>query len=408
MVDVGVVMPVYYQRIEYLQQSIHSILAQSYKSYRLIIVIDGAPEMLQHVERFVSGDPRVEILNNATNLGVAGALNAGFSKLWSKPEIRYLTWVSSDNLYDEEFLDTLRRGLRQSSDETGLVYSSFRSIDGAGNQLKSEAELSLLRQFQAQPIEELLNTCTIGVSFMYKTRFALQVEGYRYPPVEDYDFWLRLTEKCGVRYIPVELMDYRVDSEFSVSSKLQTVDAHRKWRYVYHLTRLEARIRRGIPVETSILFLARNSGDSTIAQIDKLYEQIYSNYRVYLFDLTPDGSAGTEIAKLPHTSILFKWFPNSPEQEVLYYAAQFLDTPFAFVYGSDGFQINLELYYLAAELKKAPDDTYSVCHSPDKTQVVPRRDLYSEIPLGNELFRTKKLVQWLIYRHADFPGGAGK
>jgi glycosyltransferase involved in cell wall biosynthesis len=407
-VDVGVVMPVYYQKMEYLQESIQSVLEQLYRSYKFVIVIDGAPEMLGPVKEYTAGDPRVKIISYETNLGVAGALNTGFKELLFDTKIRYLTWVSSDNVYDVDFLGTLRKALRLAPEDTGLVYSSFRSIDGDGKTLKSEADLALLRQFQSQPIEGILDSSMIGVSFMYKREYALQAGEYRYPPVEDYDFWLRLTETCGARYVPLELMDCRVDSEYSVSSRLQAEEMHRKWRYMYHLSRLEARIRRGIPLETSVLFLVNGSQDDYISHIDELYEQVYSNYQVYILDLTPDSSATKEIAKIQHPSIIFKWFPLCPEQEVLYYTAQFLYTPFTFLYGKEGFQNHVELHYLAAELKKSPEDIFSVYQSGDRSQVMHRFDIYSEEPLGSELFRTHKLVQWLVSRHPDFPGGPGK
>jgi glycosyltransferase involved in cell wall biosynthesis len=242
-------MLVYYQKPEHLQQSIQAVLEQSYAAFRIIIVIDGAPEMLEQVLHHTAEDSRVEIISNPENLGVAGALNTGFGSLLIDPDIRYLTWVTSDNVYDPKFLETLRRALRQSPKETGLVYSSFRYIDDNGQQLKSEADLAQLREIQSQPIEALFEACMIGASFMYKKEYALRIGGYRYAPVEDYDFWLRLTEVCSVKYIPVELMDYRLNSAFSVSASLYSTEKHPFWRHMYHLSRLEARQRRGIPVD---------------------------------------------------------------------------------------------------------------------------------------------------------------
>ncbi len=57
-VDTGIVMPVYYQKPEHIQ----AVLEQSYAAFRFIIVIDGAPEMLEQVLRYTAEDPRVEII----------------------------------------------------------------------------------------------------------------------------------------------------------------------------------------------------------------------------------------------------------------------------------------------------------------------------------------------------------
>ncbi len=407
-VDTGIVMPVYYQKPEHLQQSIQAVLEQSYAAFRFIIVIDGAPEMLEQVLHHTAKDSRVEIIANPENLGVAGALNTGFGSLLIDPDIRYLTWVSSDNVYDPEFLETLRRALRHSPKETGLVYSSFRSIDDDGKQLKSEADLALLREFQSQPIETILDSSLIGVSFMYKKEYALRIGGYRYAPIEDYDFWLRLTEVCGVKYLPVELMDYRVDSAFSVSSTLHSTEKHRLWRHMYHLSRLEARQRRGIPAETTVLFLADGQDEEAVARIEELYEQLYSNYILYVIDLTADCSINTKLMEIPHPSVVFKWFPESSEWQTLYFAAQFIETPFVYLYRNERFKNEVELHYLALELRKTPDSSFSVYQSPDRSEVLHRYDLNQELPLHNELFRTTKLTEWVLHHRTHMPGGLGQ
>ncbi|WP_219835301.1 hypothetical protein [Paenibacillus sp. R14(2021)] len=63
-----------------------------------------------------------------------------------------------------------------------------------------------------------------------------------------------------MKYIPVEPLDYRVHSTFSVSAALQSTAEHRKWRYAYHLARHQARMRRGIAPSLTILFPLKESG----------------------------------------------------------------------------------------------------------------------------------------------------
>lgn len=59
-------------------------------------------------------------------------------------------------------------------------------------------------------------------------------------PVEDYEYWLRLSELCEVVYVPVELMVYRVNSPESISTQLRTsLPKHRFWRYKFNLARQE-------------------------------------------------------------------------------------------------------------------------------------------------------------------------
>jgi hypothetical protein len=105
--------------------------------------------------------------------------------LFNHENIKYVTWVLSDNIYEPEFIEVLRRAFLKGTGKIGLVYSSFRSIDQKGRPLLGEKELAFGRQSQAQPKEALLDTCFIGVSFLYKTHLAKQIDGYRLEPVED-------------------------------------------------------------------------------------------------------------------------------------------------------------------------------------------------------------------------------
>lgn len=73
MVDTGIVMPLYKQDIGYLQAAISSVLAQSYRGFRFIIVIDGAPEMVGPALYAAMGDPRVQLVTLPQNQGVSHA-----------------------------------------------------------------------------------------------------------------------------------------------------------------------------------------------------------------------------------------------------------------------------------------------------------------------------------------------
>ena len=44
MIDVGVVMPVYKQKPAFLEAALQSVLKQTYAKFKLVIVIDGAPD----------------------------------------------------------------------------------------------------------------------------------------------------------------------------------------------------------------------------------------------------------------------------------------------------------------------------------------------------------------------------
>lgn len=395
MTDLGIVMPVYKQLPLYLYSAIHSVLTQTLRDYRLIIVVDGAPEMLHFIQTMVQDDARVEILINETNLGIARSLNHGFNHLFKDLDIHYVTWVSSDNVYYPNFLETLRNTLVSGEKGLGLVYSSFRSINNEGLPLQGEVDLAAQRQYQAQPKEALLDASIVGVSFMYKSRIAKMIDGYGLEPVEDYDYWLRLTEHCEIRYIPTELMDYRVNSPHSVSSQLQSNAMHREWRYSYHLARHLARNRRGIQFAITILLPLREIDQVGLESLENLYEQSFSNYKVTVLDLSIDGEVTKQIEQISHPTVEYRWLPHLSENEAIRQESVNIKTPYLFILRPKAFRNILELETLYDQLKKAK--SYIQCNyfTADQTLVLYSDHYDGDELLENRIYRTKKLISLL-------------
>ena len=304
--DVGVVMPVYVQVHDYLRAALRTILAQSYPNYLFVIVIDGAPgDILEIVREETKDDARVEIVVKPENEGVSKALNTGFDRLMKVGSIEYLTWVSSDNLYHPHFLAKLRDALIQTPDDVGLAYSSFRYIDPAGN-LKP-MDFVAFRNYQNQPKANLIEAGFVGVSFMYKKKYAASIAGYTMEPVEDFDYWLRLTEQCDIRYVPEELMDFRENAPLSVSLRIHSSKAeHRRWRYMFNLSRQEARTRRGIPAETTVIFPLKRGTESTLDELEALLSQEYSNYALWIVDLGLDPSFLVQLREVEDPRISYR------------------------------------------------------------------------------------------------------
>ncbi|MCM3782611.1 glycosyltransferase family 2 protein [Neobacillus mesonae] len=397
MVDLGIVMPVYIQKPEFLKAAVESVLNQSFGNFRMVIVIDGAPEMKPLVESYAGHDDRVEIISYVNNQGVAHALNTGFDVLFQDEKIKYLTWVSSDNIYYPSFLSTLRNMLLTGPDELGLVYSSFQSIDNNGISLNDEKNLAALRRYQSQSKYHLLESSIIGVSFMYKSKYAKLIEGYYLVPVEDFDYWLRLTEHCEIQYTPVELMEYRVNSTYSVSATLQSSEQHRIWRYAYHLARHMARSRRNLTPMVTVLYPLNDADESSLIRLEDLYEQNYSDYHCYVLDLSPDNRVQQLLSSIPHPSTAFKWYPMHSEQEALKKVVDTLQTPFTIILNNDCFGYVLDMDTFVIELTAADPHIISKFFPTERTYLRDRLtpNLPDKMDFYNEMFRTHLLKQVL-------------
>lgn len=393
MADVGIVMPVYKQDPEYLRRALNSVLNQTYPDYRFVIVVDGAPsETIEIIKEVTKNDSRVKIIIKKINRGVASALNFGFDYLNKKRDVKYLTWVSSDNIYYPTFIEKLRQTLVESPQEIGLVYSSFLHIDEKGEYV-NDFEIKNFQKYQEQPKENLLDACFIGVSFMYRKEYASIVGGYEMEPVEDYDYWLRITEYCDIKYVPEVLMEYRKNSPHSVSAQLQTKLEHRRYRYVLQLTKFRARIRRKIPFEVTILFPVTKAFEEVINKLESILEQSFSNFKLCIID-TSENSNGRELFELlSDPRIQYDKYPGFTTDQSIQTALQEVNTPYTLICDVCSCLTNMfVLYRMVALLRQTESVSRNIISIQDQHgSAVVRDTSVSNEPSFGELYQTSKM-----------------
>ncbi|SDX55833.1 Glycosyltransferase, GT2 family [Marininema mesophilum] len=395
--DVGIVMPIYNQIPSYLQRALKSVLEQIYPHFQLVIVIDGANnKTIRVAKRVANKDPRVHWIVNKKNQGITKALNSGFKWLMKDPHIRYLTWVSSDNFYYKKFISTLRRNLIQSPPQIGLVYSGFRHIKSNGKPAP-EFNSSGLFKYQDRNKEQLLIDCFIGPSFMYKKTAASKIAGYRrnLEPVEDYDYWLRLTEHADIKYVAQYLMDYRVNSSHSISKRIKdSPSEYQRWLNRFHQCKFEARFRRRLKPETTIIFSTLQSNKALLTY-KSLLDQWYEDYRMLVLDHTPNHITSKHCRKTENRRVRFLPCYGKNNKRTIRKLLPKIKTKFVFIYNSPGPVLHSKyLFNLTHFLNNRPSsinatspnkDELSFVHENKNKLIVARR------LVSNHLYRTSTL-----------------
>ncbi len=79
MPKISVIMSVYKEPIEWLRQSINSILGQTYSDFEFIIICDNPnyEEGIALLKNYANKDSRIKILSNEINIGLTKSLNRG-------------------------------------------------------------------------------------------------------------------------------------------------------------------------------------------------------------------------------------------------------------------------------------------------------------------------------------------
>ena len=252
---ISVVIPCYNSE-KYIEDTIKSVLNQSYQNFEIIVVDDGSTDGTTAIIKKMEGmDRRIKFykINHSGRPSVPR--NFGVRKSVGN----LIAFLDSDDLWSKEKLKYQTEYLAGST-EVSFVYSMSHSF-GDVNLFSDLYELLPLPFRAARNREELMrigNTITLSSVLIRKESFE-KAGGFDEDPeqkLEDYDLWLRLSETSKFHFIPRIHVYYRIHgSQFSSDweereERLKYLETKRDIRLLPHKNLR----RKGLP-----LLLVRNS-----------------------------------------------------------------------------------------------------------------------------------------------------
>lgn len=151
-------LPVYNSE-RYLEQSLKSLLAQTYTDFVLIISdnasTDGTAEIC---ERYAAADARIRVYRNKTNIGNPG----NFNRVFELTTTRYLKWSTADDYWAPTFLasaiDVMER-----DPGVALCYPQAVLVDADGaNPQNYDDVLHLVQEDPAERFLALIGTIKLA------------------------------------------------------------------------------------------------------------------------------------------------------------------------------------------------------------------------------------------------------
>ena len=207
---VSVILPVYNQE-KYLQETIQSILDQSFQQFELIILDDGSTDNSARIIReFTGRDTRIRAYYNA-NAGKSISTNY----LVGQARGEWCAFIDAD---DVMLPGRLQRQVALHTQSAGVHASSCNCyyINGQGNLFGTQRYngLGTIAEYRATIKRKKFITCSYTGLMVNKTTF-IEVGGLNpmYEPCEDFEFLNRFVEAGFVLLvIPEVLMKYRIHS----------------------------------------------------------------------------------------------------------------------------------------------------------------------------------------------------
>jgi len=103
MEKVSVIIPVYNGE-KYLERTLNSVLAQTFKDFEVICINDLSKDnSLEILKEYEKKDNRIKIINNSQNLGAALTRNVGIDNAKGK----YIYFLDADDYIDEKYLECM-------------------------------------------------------------------------------------------------------------------------------------------------------------------------------------------------------------------------------------------------------------------------------------------------------------
>ena len=200
--DVTVLMPVR-NGARYLEAAVASILAQRLRNFEFIVCDDGStddtPDMLA---RHAARDTRIRVLT-LPQPGLVVALNHGMVEARA-------AWVARMDADDVAWPDRLAVQLATAAahPEAAGIGCAWRIIDQNGRPYGTMQPPTDPGGIATALIER---NCLAHPTMLLRRQAVIAAGGYReaFRHAEDYDLWLRLSERHLLYAVPTPLLDYR-------------------------------------------------------------------------------------------------------------------------------------------------------------------------------------------------------
>ena len=234
---ISIIVPVYNAE-KYIEKTMDSVLAQTYKKWELLLVLDGCTDSSQKIiESYKTRhkEGRIRLIRQA-NQGAAQARNRGVMEA----DGRYIAYLDADDLWMPEKLEHQLTFMREKG--AAFVFSGYEFADGGGRGLGKVVHVPPTLKYR----EALGNTTIFTSTVLFDTE-KIPREFLQMPAVksEDTALWWRLLRSGYTAYgLNENLVLYRRPGRSLSSNKLEAI------RRIWHLYRKT----EVLPVSTSVYY----------------------------------------------------------------------------------------------------------------------------------------------------------
>ena len=205
---ISVVMSNYNTPINYLKESIDSVLNQTYSNFEFIIIDDGSTDdSLEFIKSY--DDPRIKLIVNEENIGLTKSLNEGFEVAQGE----FITRMDSDDICYPERFEKQIEYIKGHPDT--IVCGAWAKVIGKDNVLRIEPWCcGSIEDMESYRINLLFSNdpTIIHPSVVFNHRLLLKYHikyDDRYKYSQDYRMWVECSRYANIHILNEYLIKYR-------------------------------------------------------------------------------------------------------------------------------------------------------------------------------------------------------
>jgi glycosyltransferase involved in cell wall biosynthesis len=267
----------------YIEQSIESVLAQTYTNFELIIIDDGSTDNSREIINSFIENTNVRVIFQE-NKGLIASNNIAVRAAQGK----YVMRLDADDYLDPNALLVLVNAIEKSN-ETALIFPDYYYVDADGEVTGQE------RRHDFNEGVTLLDQPAHGACTLIRRNCLLEVGGYspEFTCQDGWDLWLKLTENYSVENVNLPLFYYRKhntnltnDTDRLLATRAEIYKNHAQRTNRPHLNVIAILPVRGPAIEADSQILSK-LGDKTL--IDWTIDAVLASAMVSeLIITTPD------------------------------------------------------------------------------------------------------------------------
>tara|TARA_B100000029_G_C17379561_1_gene889157 strand:+ start:59 stop:811 length:753 start_codon:yes stop_codon:yes gene_type:complete len=179
---VSVIIP-YFKKKKFVDQSISSVLNQSYSNIEIIIVYDDEDKSdLEYLRKIYNSNKKIKIIVNKKNIGAGFSRNRGIRESKGK----YVCFIDSDDIWKKEKIENQINHMRKNNYK--ISHTSYEIINDKNEIIGSRKAKDFYN------IKDILTSCDIGLSsvILEKDLINDQIQFSNLKTKEDFVLWLKI------------------------------------------------------------------------------------------------------------------------------------------------------------------------------------------------------------------------